>query len=56
LREHRRHAVLIVLILAALLTPGPDVTSQFLLAAPAYLLFELSILLARVIEKNQKTT
>lgn len=52
LREHRRHAVLAILVLAALLTPGPDVTSQFLLAAPTYLLYEISILLARALERK----
>jgi sec-independent protein translocase protein TatC len=46
LRSHRRHAFLAILVAAAVLTPGPDVTSQLLLAAPTYLLFELSIFLA----------
>jgi sec-independent protein translocase protein TatC len=38
------------LILAALLTPGPDVFSQLMLAVPTYALFEISVVLARVLE------
>jgi len=50
LRHYRRHAVLGIFIVAALLTPGPDVVSQLLLALPTYLLFEVSVWLARVLE------
>lgn len=46
LRSHRKHAVLLILVAAALLTPGPDVVSQLMLAIPTYGLFELSILIA----------
>lgn len=42
--KNRRIAVLLVLILAAVLTP-PDVVSQILLAVPLYLLYEVSILI-----------
>lgn len=48
LSAHRKHAFLALLILAALLTPGPDVVSQLALALPAYLLFEISVLVARL--------
>ena len=45
LRRYRRHVIVGLLILAALLTP-PDPVTQVLLALPLYLLFELSLLLA----------
>lgn len=46
--RHRRHALLLILVLAALATP-PDVVSQLLLAVPLYLLYEGTILLARLL-------
>lgn len=50
LSHYRRHAILIILIVAAILTPGPDIFSQLLLAAPTYALFEISVVLARFLE------
>ncbi len=46
LSEKRKVACLIVYILSALLTPGPDPVTAVLLAVPTYLLFECSILTA----------
>jgi sec-independent protein translocase protein TatC len=46
LRRSRKYVVLIVLIVAAVLTPGPDVVSQLALGLPMYLLFELGLVLA----------
>ncbi len=43
LTRHRRQVFLGLLILAAIVTPGPDIFSQVLVAVPAYLLYELSI-------------
>lgn len=47
LTQYRRHAVLGILVAAALITPGPDIFSQVLIAIPTYLLYELSILFVR---------
>jgi sec-independent protein translocase protein TatC len=46
LQKGRRYAVVIVVAIAAVITP-PDVTSQIMLAVPLYLLYELSLLLLR---------
>lgn len=46
LRRSRKYVVLIILIAAAVLTPGPDLVSQLALGVPMYLLFELGLLLA----------
>jgi sec-independent protein translocase protein TatC len=47
LTETRRYAWLIAFIIAAVLTPGPDVISQISLGVPMVLLFELSLLFMR---------
>lgn len=52
LRKYRRHAVIIILVLSALLTP-PDVASQVILGIPIYFLYEAGIILTRRIEKRQ---
>ena len=43
MRHYRRHSIVGILILAAVLTPGTDPVSQILLAIPLLLLYELSI-------------
>lgn len=50
LRKYRKHAFVVNLIIAAIITP-PDVTSQILVAMPMLLLYELSIWIA---SRNQK--
>lgn len=45
--KHRKHALLVIVIVAAALTPGPDPFSQTLMAAPMYLLYEISIWVTR---------
>jgi sec-independent protein translocase protein TatC len=47
LRTYRKHAVLLIFIAAAVLTPTPDVFTQLLLAVPLIILYELSIILSR---------
>jgi sec-independent protein translocase protein TatC len=54
MRKYRKHAVIIILIAAAVITPSPDVTSQMVVAIPMYLLYELSVFVsAWVIKKHQ---
>lgn len=50
--EKRRHVIVGILILSMLLTP-PDVVSQLLMAVPLYLLFECSILILKISEKQK---
>jgi sec-independent protein translocase protein TatC len=54
LRKQRKYAIVIILIVAAVITPGPDVISQMTVAVPLYLLFEISIVLTRRIEKREQ--
>lgn len=52
LAKGRRYAVVILLSIAAVITP-PDILSQVLLFIPLYALYEVSILLGRMIEKRR---
>jgi sec-independent protein translocase protein TatC len=52
LKSKRRYAYLAMVILAAILTP-PDVFSQMLLCIPMVLLYEVSIGIAKIIEKKR---
>ena len=47
LRKYRKHAIIIILILAAIITP-PDPLSQTIIAVPLYLLYEISILISAI--------
>ncbi len=53
MREKRRYAIVIAFVFAAVLTP-PDVLSQISLAIPALLLYEISILCVRWVEKDRE--
>jgi sec-independent protein translocase protein TatC len=54
LRKYRKHALVVVLILAAIITP-PDIASQVIVAIPILILYEISIKVSRrVIKKQQK--
>jgi sec-independent protein translocase protein TatC len=57
MREYRKHAVIVILIVAAIITPSPDVTSQMVVAIPMYLLYEISVFVsANVIKKYKLNT
>ena len=51
LREYRKHSIVVILIVAAILTP-PDPLSQGLISIPLYLLFEISILISAFVAKG----
>ena len=52
LKQYRRHAAVIILVMAAIITP-PDVMTQFLIGIPLYFLYEVSIIISRrVIKKD----
>jgi sec-independent protein translocase protein TatC len=43
MRKYRRHSIVGILIIAAVMTPSPDPFNQMIFAIPLYILFELSI-------------
>lgn len=49
---HRRYAVLIAFIIAAILTPTPDVINQLLMAAPLVVLYEVGIVAVRLLVRS----
>jgi len=53
LKKYRKYAIVIAFLSAAFLTP-PDPFSQISLALPIILLYEISIFLAKIIQKNKK--
>ncbi len=54
LRSGRKYAVIAILIVAAIITP-PDIVSQIIVAIPLFLLYEVSIFIAKFIERKQST-
>lgn len=53
LSRYRPHVVLGLAIASAFLTPGPDFVSQLALLIPSYLLFEGSLLAARLLKRKE---
>jgi sec-independent protein translocase protein TatC len=51
LRRGRRVAYVIILVIAAVITPTPDPINMSLLAAPLFLLYEATVLVARLLRK-----
>lgn len=56
LRKYRKHAIVGILILSAIITP-PDLISQVIVSIPIVILYEIGILVsARVEKRNQQAT
>jgi sec-independent protein translocase protein TatC len=54
MRTYRKHAIIVIFIISAIITP-PDVFSQTLVAIPLLILYEISILIsARVMKQKEK--
>jgi sec-independent protein translocase protein TatC len=54
MRDKRRYAVIIILVLAAIITPSPDALTMMVVALPLYILFEFSITVSAVVERRRK--
>jgi sec-independent protein translocase protein TatC len=54
LRKVRKYSIIVIFIIAAIITPGPDVVSQMTVALPLLLLYEVSIVLAGRVDKKRK--
>lgn len=52
LRKYRKHSIVIILIIAAIITP-PDPLSQTLITIPLYLLFEFSIFISAIVVRKK---
>jgi len=52
--KYRRHSVVAIFIIAAIVTPTPDPITQTMFAAPLYLLFEAAIVAGRRVERSRE--
>lgn len=53
LAANRKYVILLILIVAVIFSPSPDLASQFLMAVPMYVLYELSILASRLVVRRK---
>lgn len=56
LTRNRRYAILLIAIVAAVVTPTPDVFNMSLMGVPLYVLFEVGVILVKVIERRRAQT
>jgi sec-independent protein translocase protein TatC len=54
LKRYRKHSVVVILILAGIITPTPDMFSQLIVAIPMLLLYEVGIILSKRVEKQRE--
>jgi sec-independent protein translocase protein TatC len=52
MRKYRKHAIILILVAAAILTPGTDPVAQVLLAVPLVLLYEISIFVSKIFQRK----
>ena len=53
MRTYRKHAIIVILIIAAIITP-PDPLSQTIISIPLYLLYEISIFISMMVVRQKK--
>ena len=54
MRRYRKHAIVIILVVAAIITPTSDVFTLSLVALPMWILYEESILIVNKAAKNSE--
>jgi sec-independent protein translocase protein TatC len=53
MRKYRRHAYVVILLIAGIVTPTPDMVTQLLMASPMFVLYELSIFIVKFVYKKK---
>jgi sec-independent protein translocase protein TatC len=53
LKKMRKYAIVIIFIVAGIITPGPDMISQMTVAVPLIILYEISIILTKRVEREK---
>ena len=53
LKNYRKYAYVVILIVAAVITPSPDWTSQTIVAVPLIILYEISIFISKRVDKQR---
>jgi len=54
LKRYRKHAIVVILLVAGIITPTPDMFTQLMVAIPMLLLYEVGIFLSRRVEKARE--
>jgi sec-independent protein translocase protein TatC len=54
MRSSRRYAVVVILIIAAIVTPTPDMLTMTVVSIPLFVLYEISIVVAAAVEGRKK--
>ena len=55
MRKYRRHSIVGILIISAIVTPTPDILTQSLLAVPMILLYEISIFISKFAKNKSES-
>lgn len=50
--KNRRYAILVIVTLAAIITPTPDIITCLIVSGPLYLIYELSLWIVRIVERR----
>ena len=53
LKKYRKHTIVIILIVAGIITPSPDVFSQLVVSVPLYILYEMSLQISSKVYKKR---
>jgi sec-independent protein translocase protein TatC len=53
LAKNRKYAILLAFVVAAILTPTPDIFNQTLMAVPMIVLYEVGIILSRIFKRRK---
>jgi sec-independent protein translocase protein TatC len=53
MRETRRYAIVIIMVIAAIVTPTPDMMTMTVVSIPLFALYEVGILVSAVVEKRK---
>jgi sec-independent protein translocase protein TatC len=54
LKRYRKHAIVVILLVAGIITPTPDMFTQLMVAIPMLFLYEIGIILSRRVEKQRE--
>jgi len=52
MRKYRRHAIVVILVLAAFITPTSDIPTMMAVFVPLYMLYEASIFVSAYVNKK----
>ena len=53
MRKYRKHAAVVILVIAAIITPTSDIPTLLIVSAPLYILYEASIFVSKFAEKKK---